>query len=161
MCSAMEIKIQPIGYAYRASKKEDVRDRSLSSKIVIHEDLVQALDGIEDFSHLFVVFYMHQVSEREKRRLKVHPRGREDLPLLGAFATRTASRPNPIGLTLVELLERKNNVLVVRGLDAFDGTPVLDLKPADSLDMAVNVQVPKWLKKLHENNRKSRGHSKH
>ncbi len=156
----MEIKIQPIGYVQRASKKEDVRDRRLTSKIVVRKDLVQALDGIDDFSHLFVVFYMHQVSEKEKRTLKVHPRGREDLPLLGVFATRTAFRPNPIGLTLVELLERKNNVLVVRGLDAFNGTPVLDLKPADSLDMAVKARIPEWLRLL-EREKQTRSLSKH
>lgn len=147
----MQIKMKPVGYVHRASKEEDVREKSLVSRIVIRKDVAEALEGIEDFSHVFIVFYMHQVSEKEKRTLKVHPRGRADLPLLGVFATRTAFRPNPIGLTLVELLERKKNVLVVRGLDAFDGTPVLDLKPADSRDMAVNVQVPQWLKKLHKN----------
>jgi len=148
----MEIKMKPIGYVRRASKQEDVKDRSLISRIVISDDFTEALEGLEDFSHVFVVYYMHQISEGERRALKVHPRGRTDLPLLGVFATRTAFRPNPIGLTLVELLERKNNVLVVRGLDAFDGTPILDVKPVDSRDMVVNVRVPQWLKKLHEGN---------
>jgi len=155
-----EIRMKPIGYVCRASREEDVKDRSLVSRIVIRKDLVEALEGIEGFSHLFVVFYMHEASGTEKRALKVHPCGRMDLPLLGVFATRTAFRPNPIGLTLVELLERKRNVLVVRGLDAFDGTPVLDLKPADSRDMAANARVPLWLEKLHQITRKSR-FSKH
>jgi len=159
MVATKEIKMKPIGYVRRVSKKEDVKDRSLISRIVIRRDLVEALEGIEGFSHVFVVFYMHQVLEKEKQTLKVHPRGRVDLPLLGVFATRTALRPNPIGLTLVELLERKNNVLVVRGLDAFDGTPVLDLKPANSRDMVANARVPQWLKLL-ENERQTRGHSK-
>jgi tRNA-Thr(GGU) m(6)t(6)A37 methyltransferase TsaA len=156
----MEIKMKPIGFVRRSSDKEDVRDRSLVSRIDIQRDLTDALDGLEDFSHLFVVLYLHQVPAKETRTLKVHPRGRIDLPLLGVFSTRTASRPNPIGLTLVELLERKENSLVVRGLDAFDGTPVLDLKPADSLDMAKNLRVPKWLKLL-EKERQNRSVSKH
>jgi tRNA-Thr(GGU) m(6)t(6)A37 methyltransferase TsaA len=156
----MEIKMKPIGFVHRSSDKEDVRDRSLVSRIDIQRDLTDALDGLEDFSHLFVVLYLHQVPAKETRTLKVHPRGRIDLPLLGVFSTRTASRPNPIGLTLVELLERKENSLVVRGLDAFDGTPVLDLKPADSLDMAKNLRVPKWLKLL-EKERQNRSVSKH
>ncbi len=160
MVVTREIKMKPIGYVRRASKEEDVKDRSLISKIVIRKDLVEALEGIEDFSHVFVVFYMHKVSEKEKQTWKVHPRGRLDLPLLGVFATRTAFRPNPIGLTLVELLERKSNTLVVRGLDAFDGTPVIDLKPADSRDMAANVRVPQWLKLL-EKESQTRGFSKH
>jgi len=80
----------------------------------------------------------------------VHPRGREDLPLLGVFATRTNLRPNPIGLTLVELIRVENNILTVRGLDAFDGTPVLDLKPFDSWDMAKEARMPDWWTKLDE-----------
>jgi len=152
MSATKEIKMKPIGYVRRASKKEDVKDRSLISKIVIRRDLVEALEGIEDFSHVFVVFYMHEISKKEKRNLKVHPRGRTDLPLLGIFATRTAFRPNQIGLTLVELLERKENVLVVRGLDALDGTPVLDIKPYNSGDMVLDVRVPEWHKKLHSKN---------
>jgi len=143
-----EVRMKPIGYVKRASKQEDVRDRSLVSEIVVKKSLTKALDGIEDFSHVFVVFYMHQVSEKETKILKVHPRGRMDLPLLGVFATRTAFRPNPIGLTLVELLERKGNVLVVRGLDAFEGTAVLDVKPYNSRDMIPDAKVPKWHKKL-------------
>lgn len=72
------------------------------------------------------------------------------MPLLGAFATRTNLRPNPIGLTLVELFKVEKNVLTVRGLDAFDGTPVLDIKPFDSWDNASNAKVPDWWIKLNE-----------
>jgi len=142
--SIKEVRMESIGYVRRASKDEDVKNRSLVSKIVIRKNLVRALEGIEDFSHLFVIFYMDQVKEKDKA-LKVHPRGRADVPLLGVFATRTARRPNPIALTLVELIERKGNVLLVKGLDAFDKTPVLDIKPADRWDMPRNVRVPRWL----------------
>ncbi|UCE96593.1 MAG: SAM-dependent methyltransferase, partial [Candidatus Bathyarchaeota archaeon] len=76
---------------------------------------------------------------------KIHPRGRKDFPLMGIFATRTPNRPNPIGLTLVELLKRDVNVVWVRGLDAFDGSPVLDIKPFDNWDTAANFKVPEWL----------------
>jgi len=142
------VKLKPIGYVQRASKQEDVKDRSLVSKIVLRKGLTKALEGLEDFSHIFVVFYMHEIPRKETKILKVHPRGRMDLPLLGVFATRTAFRPNPIGLTLVELLERKSNVLVVKGLDALDGTPVLDIKPYNSRDMVLDAKVPEWHKKL-------------
>jgi tRNA (Thr-GGU) A37 N-methylase len=70
------------------------------------------------------------------------------MPLLGVFATRTNLRPNPIGLTLCELVKVEGNVLTVRGLDAFDGTPVLDLKPYDFWDMAKDAKLPEWWKKL-------------
>jgi len=143
-----EIKLKSIGYVRRASKQENVKDRNLVSEITIRKGLTKALEGIEEFSHVFVLFYMHQVSAKDKKALKVHPRGRMDLPLVGLFATRTPLRPNPVGLAVVELLKRRENVLVVQGLDAFDGTPVLDLKPYDSWDSVVNVRVPEWRKKL-------------
>jgi len=148
MVATREIKMKPIGYVRRASKEEDVKDKNLISRIIILKDLIEALEGTEEFSHVFIIFSLHKVSKKEKQPLKVHPRGRMDLPLLGVFATRTAFRPNPIGLTLVELLERKGNILVVKGLDAFDGTPVLDVKPFNSRDMALDVRVPEWHKKL-------------
>ena len=143
-----EIKLKSIGYVRRASKQENVKDRSLVSEITIQKGLTKALEGIEEFSHVFVLFYMHQVSAKDKKALKVHPRGRMDLPLVGLFATRTPLRPNPVGLALVELLKRRENVLVVQGLDAFDGTPVLDLKPYDNWDAVVNIRIPEWRKKL-------------
>ena len=111
-----EIKLKSIGVVHRTSKNENVKDRSLISEIFIRKEFVKALEGIDEFSHLFVVFYMHQVSANETKTVKVHPRGREDLPEVGIFATRTALRPNPIGLAVVEFLKRKGNVLVVKGL---------------------------------------------
>ena len=72
------------------------------------------------------------------------------MPLLGVFATRTNLRPNPMGLTLVELLKVEGNILTVRGLDAFDGTPVLDIKPFDSWDNAEKAIVPDWWTRLNK-----------
>ena len=80
----------------------------------------------------------------------MRPLGRKDLELLGIFATRTPHRPNPIGLTCVKLMKIKNNVLTVQGLDAYNETPVLDIKPFDSWDTTKEVQVPKWWRKIKE-----------
>ncbi len=77
------------------------------------------------------------------------------MPLVGVLATRAPHRPNPIGLSLVELVERRGNILKVRGLDALDGSPVLDLKPYDKWDSAEHVRVPEWWTKL-ERERKCR-----
>ncbi len=144
------VNLTSIGYVHRMSKQENVKDRSLVSEIVVHKGLTKALEGLEDFSHVYVLFYMHEIPVEEKKSLKVHPRGRIDLPLVGVLATRSAHRPNPLGLTLVQLIERKGNVLVVKGLDALDGTPVLDMKPFDSWDMASNYRVPEWNTIIHE-----------
>ena len=78
------------------------------------------------------------------------------MPLLGVFATRTMLRPNPVGVTVVKLVKVEGNVLTIRGLDAFDGTPVLDIKPLDSWDTAKNVKVPEWWIKLKTEKAQSR-----
>ena len=160
MSTAEKIELNPIGFVKTKAVGEEVRHKDVISEIVLREDLAEALDGIEDFSHLFVMFWMHEISEEERRRMKVHPRGRMDMPLLGVFATRTPYRPNPIGLTLVELLKVKGNVLTVRGLDAIDGTPVLDIKPFDHWDMAKDARVPEWWKKLEKEKSEKRKPSK-
>lgn len=160
MSAAEKIELKPIGFVKTKAVGKEVRDKGNVSEIVFREDLVEALDGIEDFSHLFVIFWMHEISEEERRTMKVRPRGRRDMPLLGAFATRTPHRPNPIGLTLVELLEVEGNVVTVRGLDAFDGTPVLDVKPFDYWDVAEYARVPEWCMKLEKEKPGKRGISK-
>jgi len=128
---------------------EDVKNKNLISKIVLRKDLSTALDDIEDYSHIYVIFWMHKISNSEIV-LKVHPRGKTELPRIGVFATRAPIRPNSIGLTLTELIKRERNVLWVKGLDALDGTPVLDIKPYNSWDVVTNPKIPKWLMKINE-----------
>jgi tRNA-Thr(GGU) m(6)t(6)A37 methyltransferase TsaA len=148
MPSQEEIALKPIGFVRTEAAGDEVKDKDRISQIVVNSELTEALEGIAEFSQLFVLFWLHEVTSEKRKTLKVHPQGRKDLPLLGAFATRTKLRPNSIGLTLVELLKVEGNVLTVRGLDAFDETPVLDLKPFDFWDMAKDVKVPRWWTKL-------------
>jgi len=125
------VVVKPIGVV-RSSVKEPRMGgwQSLESTIVVQDRWAGALDGLEAFSHIFVIYWLHVVSEElRETTTHVHPRGNPHIPLQGVFATRSPVRPNPIGLRVVALLERKGNVLRVRGLDAIDGTPVLDLKP--------------------------------
>ena len=117
------------------------------SELVIERGLSEALDNLEEFSHLIVLYWMHQRG-RLKVPLKVHPKGRVELPLVGLFATRSPQRPNPLGYTVVRLIKRRGNVLVVEGLDAFDGTPVIDLKPyLPKNDCVAEAEVPPWINK--------------
>ena len=150
MSSAEKIVLSPIGYVKTGAVGDEVKDKSVLSQIVLNGELIEGLEGIAGFSHLFVLFYLNQVTREQRGVLKVHPRGRQDMPLTGVFAARTMLRPNPIGLTLVELLKVDGNVLTVKGLDAYDGTPVLDIKPYDFWDTAENAKVPDWWKKLNE-----------
>jgi tRNA-Thr(GGU) m(6)t(6)A37 methyltransferase TsaA len=148
-----KIFLNPIGHVKTEAVGDEVKDKSRISQIIIRDELVGALEGVDGFSHLFVLFWLNQISSKQQMKLKVHPRGRMDMPLLGVFATRTNLRPNPIGLTLVELLKVEGNILTVRGLDAFDGTPILDIKPFDSWDNAEKARVPDWWIKLNKKKR--------
>jgi tRNA-Thr(GGU) m(6)t(6)A37 methyltransferase TsaA len=147
MSTAEKIELRPIGFVKTKAVGKEVKRRTHISKIILSEDLTEALDGIDEFSHVFIIFFLDEVKSEEKK-LKAYPRGRTDMPLLGVFATRIANRPNPIGLALVELLKIEENILTVRGLDAYNGTPVLDIKPFDYWDMIEDAKVPEWWLKL-------------
>jgi tRNA-Thr(GGU) m(6)t(6)A37 methyltransferase TsaA len=123
--------VKPIGVVRSSVKEPRMGGREgLESTIVVQDRWADALDGLDGFSHIFVIYWMHVVSEeRRETTTHVHPRGDPRNPLQGVFATRSPVRPNPIGLRVVALVERRGNVLRVRGLDAIDGTPVLDIKP--------------------------------
>jgi len=145
-----EIVFCPIGYVKIVNSNAEVKEKSVTSQIILQPRLIEALDGIEGFSHLFVLFYLDKVPAENNLVLKIHPKGRTDLPLMGVLGTRTMLRPNPIGLTLVKLLKVQDSVLTVQDLDAYDGTPVLDIKPYDPWDIAKDARVPAWWNKLYE-----------
>jgi tRNA-Thr(GGU) m(6)t(6)A37 methyltransferase TsaA len=147
--TSLELVLQPVGFVRNdvQSGGPDVDWKTVASVIEINPEWIAALEGIEDFSHVWVLFYFSQSPAPEAPL--IHPQRREDMPLVGLFATRSPVRPNPIGLTPVELLAVEAGRLRVRGLDAVDGTPVLDLKPylprGDSLP---DARVPDWLTRL-------------
>lgn len=108
----------------------------------IHPD---ALKGIEEFSHLDIIFYFHQVKEEHIQYKARRPRNNKNYPETGIFAQRGKNRPNRLGATVVTLLEKSGSKLVVKGLDAIDGTPVIDIKPVmkEFLPKGQIIQ-PKW-----------------
>lgn len=139
------IGFEPIGHIENSVLESDVAKRrsEMISDIVIKPEWTDALLNIEDYSHIFVLFWMHKI-DSEQVEQQIHPRGDKKLPLTGILATRSRNRPNPIGIAVAELLERDGNRLTVKRLDAFDGTPVLDLKPYDDYDVFNNLRVPEW-----------------
>ena len=149
-----KIVFNPIGFVRTDAVGRETKDKTRTSQIIINDELTEALEGVTGFSHLFVLFWLNQISNHQRQTLKVHPRGRRDMPLLGVFATRTMLRPNPVGLTLVELVKAEGNVLTVRGLDAFNETPVFDVKPFDPWDTAETVKLPQWWRKLEKEKKK-------
>lgn len=125
------------------------RTRTLVSEIVIAEEFADCLDGVEDFSHLLVLYWSHMLGGGGREVKQVHPAGRTDLPLVGVFATRSPARPNPVCVTTVELVEREGNVLRVRGLDAVDGSPVIDIKSYNPLfDRVEGARLSGWMEEL-------------
>ena len=133
-----EVVFKPVGYVKVLNERE--------AEIIFRPELKDALDGIEDFSHVFVIYFMHKLLGAEIP-VKVHPKKDVNLPLVGVLSSRSPLRPNLIGLTVVELIERKGNVLKVAGLDALDGTPVLDVKPyIPEIDSVPNAITPAFLR---------------
>ena len=125
------MSIQPV--AIVRSPRTDRRDDhwgSIQSTIVLDEQFaLETLAGLEAFSHLEVIFLFHGISESEVEMTSRHPRNNPKWPKVGIFAQRGARRPNRIGVSRCQLLGIDGRVIRVRGLDAIDGTPILDIKP--------------------------------
>jgi tRNA-Thr(GGU) m(6)t(6)A37 methyltransferase TsaA len=107
----------------------------------------EALLGLEGFSHVWVIWWFDRNDSSEKRSvLRVHPRGNRRNPLTGVFATRSPARPNLIALTLCRIREIRGHTVFVESIDAFDDTPVLDLKPyIPRSDAVQRALVPSWI----------------
>jgi tRNA-Thr(GGU) m(6)t(6)A37 methyltransferase TsaA len=144
--------VEWIGVVYNAVKEPiDEGWGRVESEIVLDETFADGLDGIETFSHLLILYWMHRAAEAEPVRMRRRPQGRAEMPEVGIFAQRARHRPNPIGVTAVQLLHRDKNRLVVRGLDAINGTPVVDVKPyVPAYDAVDSPRVPAWINQLME-----------
>jgi tRNA-Thr(GGU) m(6)t(6)A37 methyltransferase TsaA len=142
-----ELKLRAIGTVRSEIKSPDHQERpDLVSEIIVDKALTAALDDIDDFSHIIILWWIHK--SHRPAPMKVHPRGNPENKLTGVFATRSPARPNPIGESTVRLLGRRGNVLKVKGLDAIDGTPVLDIKPyIPGYDSVEAAAVPSWVRK--------------
>lgn len=144
------ITVKPIGRV-KNSVRQMRREgwESVVSEIILEPKLEEALEGVEDYSHLLILFWLSRLRRPDREMKKVHPKSRRDLPCVGVFATRTQYRPNPIGLTLVRLVGREKNILRVRGLDAVNGTPVIDIKPlSPHQEYPARVRLPAWYYRL-------------
>ena len=115
--------------------------------IEILDTFRDGLLGIEQFSHIIVCCWFHKNDRHDKRRiLQVHPRGNRANPLTGVFATRSPTRPNPIAISTCKLLEIQKNVVIIDNIDAFEGTPVIDIKPyIAGNDYVKDARIPQWV----------------
>ena len=142
------VTLRPIGYV-RNRVKAPTPDgwADVESRIVIRPEYQPMVLNLGDYSHVIVVFWPHEVPDDVRgSKPQLHPRDDETYPLMGVLATRSQIRPNPILVTPVRLLAIKGNILKVRGLDAIDGTPVLDIKPyLPFYDAVPDARVPDWV----------------
>ena len=119
------------------------------SRIELRLEFAEGLRELDSFSHALIIFFMHQSTFNAATDLVRRPRGRADMPEAGIFAQRAKHRPNPIGITAVEIVGIEGNILRVRGLDAIDGTPVLDIKPyVPAFDRRDGATIPEWMDRL-------------
>jgi tRNA (adenine37-N6)-methyltransferase len=125
-----------------------VRQAGERCRLEVLPQFAPALKGLEGFSHLWVVYWFHENDTPERRAtLQVHPRRDPANPLTGVFACRAPERPNLIGLTAVRIVKITGNVVEVSGLDARDGTPIVDLKPyIPKGDALPEATTPEWVK---------------
>ena len=147
------IACKPIGVVKcRVTRMSEGHWGEVESEIHVDPAYARGLDGLQAFSHVTVVFFLHEVGPFvPAKHLLRHPRDMKNLPEVGVFAQRTKYRPNPIGVTSAELREVRDNVVIVRGLDALDGTPVLDIKPYVPLfDRVENARTPEWISQFGE-----------
>ena len=148
----MTYTIEPIGHV-RGGRVDAIDDDWGCSRTMIELDAKQvgaeALAGLGAFSHAEIIFLFHRVPDERIERGARHPRGREDWPLTGIFAQRGKNRPNRLGVTVCRIVSVEGSRLHVEGLDAIDGTPVIDIKPVmrEFLPRG-EVRQPEWVSEL-------------
>jgi tRNA-Thr(GGU) m(6)t(6)A37 methyltransferase TsaA len=156
-----EFVFHPIGEVRVQASDDEIKGRrrklQYESRIEIFPEYQDALDGLTGFSHIFVLSVLHRLRPDQVGVLKVKPRRLtsmgfklEELPLVGVFAIDSPTRPNPIGLSLVRLLRIDGRELFVSGLDLFDRTPILDIKPYRGDYRADEYELAEWYRNLRD-----------
>lgn len=146
-----DIVMTPIGIVHNEIhvKKDDSWGDDVST-IILDEAYSPGLDGLGDFSHAIILFHLDKANYEQAKHLQRRPQNRDDMPLVGIFAQRGKDRPNQIGMTSVEIVSVTDDTLVVKGLDAIDGTPILDIKPYYPMYDRREATVPEWVECLME-----------
>jgi tRNA (adenine37-N6)-methyltransferase len=147
----MDWTVRPIGWV-RSTRAEPIDDRwdAEWSSIELDDDIPdEALVGLDAYSHVMVVFLFDRADDVPPAPYARHPRGNEAWPYVGVFAQRTKDRPNRLGVTTCRIVRVGQRRVDVEGLDAIDGTPVLDLKPhLAQFEARGDVHQPGWVDEL-------------
>jgi formylmethanofuran dehydrogenase subunit E len=138
MNTSQKAELRSIGVVEKIDEQE--------AKIRLFPEFCPGLKNMETYSHIIILYWFHLRDKEEERRIvQVTPRRHPGAPEVGVFVSRGPTRPNPIGLCVVELTKIENCTLIVKGLDAFEGSPIIDIKPyLPRADSVPNAQVPPW-----------------
>jgi tRNA-Thr(GGU) m(6)t(6)A37 methyltransferase TsaA len=147
-----EIKFVPVGFVSSSiTEQTDENWGQVISRVLLQPEYTGALSGLEDFSHAIIITCLHQAKYEKEKHLRRRPRGLESMPEVGIFSQRAKDRPNPIGVTAVKIINVGDDYIEVQGLDAVNGTPVLDIKPYyPQYDRIDSPEVPPWVNRLME-----------
>jgi tRNA (adenine37-N6)-methyltransferase len=146
--------LSPIGVvrASRTLPEDDFWGEAPAAIELTPDFAPEALDGLEEFSHAEIFFILDRVDESAATRGARHPRGNTQWPRVGIFAQRAKLRPNRLAATIVRIVGREGRILRVAGLDAIDGTPVVDIKPVIREFLPRDeVRQPAWATELMRN----------
>jgi tRNA-Thr(GGU) m(6)t(6)A37 methyltransferase TsaA len=146
----IEVQLKAVGFvSCPVTEQTDENWGEVVSRILLRPEYIGALSGLEDFSHAIIITFLHQAKYEKERHLQRRPQGLEDMPKVGIFSQRAKDRPNPIGVTTVKILSVGTDSMEVQGLDAINGTPVLDIKPYfPHYDRIDSPKIPEWVGRL-------------
>ena len=151
------ISVKPIGIVHNRLDEDDIRNSvvGVEGTIEVFNEFSEGLECIEGFSHLIIVAFLDRIRMEDRKVLKMRFRRLmkygmklEEIPEVGVFCSDSPHRPVPISITIVKLLKRNNQFLLVKGLDLLDNTPILDIKPYTPDRIVDGLKLPEWYKRL-------------
>jgi tRNA-Thr(GGU) m(6)t(6)A37 methyltransferase TsaA len=150
------LQLTPIGIVHtNVNENELLQERLVEGRLEIYQDFIEGMNSLDGFSHLILITFLDRVSSEARRTLKIKFRHLQRagipldvLPEVGVFASDSPHRPNPIGISIVETIKFDGRFIHVHGLDVYDGTPIIDIKPYTPFRRIQNIKVPEWFSKI-------------
>ena len=149
-------QLTPIGIVHISVNENELHQKvSVEGRLEIYQDFIEGMNSLDGFSHLILITFLDRVSSEARHTLKIKFRHLQRagipldvLPEVGVFASDSPHRPNPIGISIIETIKFDGRFIHVRGLDVYDGTPIIDIKPYTPFRRIQSIKVPEWFSKI-------------